>query len=270
MKITGLTDAQVKENVAKYGDNSITEQAREGFWDKLKGNFDDPIIKILIFALILNVFFAFMGKAEWYESVGIAMAVLLATFVSTFSEYNNESAFRKLQGEASLIKCKVYRNGAVVEIPINEITMGDCVLLQTGDKIPADGIIIDGSINVDQSILNGEAKEEEKIPAPNESVIEESAQSKDFLNPHKVFRAAVVAGGSAVMRTVTLGDNTVYGQIAKELQVDEDRDTPLKVKLTDLAGQISKLPLPLRLCLKESSFKTAGIWLKSVRIARTL
>ena len=240
MKITGLTDAQVQEMKAKFGDNSITEQAREGFWDKLKGNFDDPIIKILIFALALNVFFAFMGKAEWYESVGIAMAVLLATLVSTFSEYKNESAFQKLQGEASLIKCKVYRNGVVTEIPINDITMGDCVLLQTGDKIPADGVIIDGSINVDQSILNGEAKEEAKTPAPNETADAEAAQSTDFLNPHKVFRAAVVAGGSAVMRTVTLGDNTVYGKIAGELQVDEDRDTPLKLKLSDLAGQISK------------------------------
>ena len=240
MKITGLTDAQVQEAKAKFGDNSITEQAREGFWDKLKGNFDDPIIKILIFALILNVFFAFMGKAEWYESVGIAMAVLLATLVSTFSEYKNESAFQKLQGEASLIKCKVYRNGVVTEIPINDITMGDCVLLQTGDKIPADGVIIDGSINVDQSILNGEAKEEEKTPAPDDATAAASAESTDFLNPHKVFRAAVVAGGSAVMRTVTLGDNTVYGKIAGELQIDEDRDTPLKIKLTDLAGQISK------------------------------
>ena len=153
MKITGLTDAQVQEMKAKFGDNSITEQAREGFWDKLKGNFDDPIIKILIFALVLNVFFAFMGKAEWYESVGIAMAVLLATLVSTFSEYKNESAFQKLQGEASLIKCKVYRNGVVTEIPINDITMGDCVLLQTGDKIPADGVIIDGSINVGRKRL---------------------------------------------------------------------------------------------------------------------
>ena len=240
MKITGLTDAQVQEAKAKFGDNSITEQAREGFWDKLKGNFDDPIIKILIFALCLNVFFAFMGKAEWYESVGIAMAVLLATMVSTFSEYKNESAFQKLQGEASLIKCKVYRNGVVTEIPINDITMGDCVLLQTGDKIPADGVIIDGSIQVDQSILNGEAKEETKTPAPDAQADAEAAESQDFLNPHKVFRAAVVAGGSAVMRTVTLGDNTVYGKIAGELQVDEDRDTPLKLKLGDLADQISK------------------------------
>lgn len=240
MKITGLTDAQVKENKAKYGDNSITEQAREGFWDKLKGNFDDPIIKILIFALALNVFFAFMGKSEWYESVGIAMAVLLATFVSTFSEFKNESAFQKLQGEASLIKCKVYRNGAVVEIPINDITFGDCVLLQSGDKIPADGVIIDGSITVDQSILNGEAKEETKTPPPDAATDEESAKSDDLLNPHKVFRGAVVAGGNAVMRTVTLGDNTFYGKIAEELQIDEDRDTPLKLKLGDLAEQISK------------------------------
>ena len=240
MQIKGLTDEQVREAKAKFGDNSITEQARESFWDKLKGNFDDPIIKILLFALALNVFFTFMGKSEWYESVGIAIAVLLATLVSTFSEYKNESAFQKLQGEASLIKCKVYRNGVVAEIPINEITLGDCVLLQTGDKIPADGVIIDGSINVDQSILNGEAKEETKTPAPDVATETESVESNDFLNPHKVFRASVVAGGSAVMRTVTLGDNTVYGKIAGELQVDEDRDTPLKLKLGDLAGQISK------------------------------
>ena len=240
MKITGLSDAEVQASKAAHGDNRITEQAREGFWDKLKGNFDDPIIKILLFALVLNVFFAFMGKSEWYESVGIAMAVILATGVSTFSEYKNESAFQALQAEASLIKCKVYRNGAVAEIPINDIVMGDCVLLQTGDKIPADGVIIDGNIQVDQSILNGEAKEETKTPPQSDADDQEAAASTDFLNHHKVFRGAVVAGGNAVMRTVTLGDNTLYGKIAGELQLNEDRDTPLKLKLTDLAEQISK------------------------------
>ena len=240
MKITGLTDAQVAESKAKFGDNRITEQAREGFWDKLKANFDDPIIKILIFALILNVIFAFMGKSEWYESVGIAMAVVLATGVSTYSEYRNESAFQALQAEASLIKCKVYRNGEIVEIPINDIVIDDCVLLQTGDKIPADGVVIDGSIQVDQSILNGEAKEETKTPPLNAEADAEAVTSTDFLNHHKVFRGAVVAGGNAVMRAVTLGDKTLYGQIAGELQTDEDRDTPLKLKLGDLAGQISK------------------------------
>ena len=240
LKITGLSDAEVQASKAAHGDNRITEQAREGFWDKLKNNFDDPIIKILIFALALNVFFAFMGKSEWYESVGIALAVILATGVSTFSEYRNESAFQALQAEASLIKCKVYRNGEVAEIPINDIVMGDCVLLQTGDKIPADGVIIDGTIQVDQSILNGEAKEETKVPATNDADDAEAAASTDFLNAHKVFRGAVVAGGNAVMRTVTLGDKTLYGQIAGELQLQEDRDTPLKLKLGDLAEQISK------------------------------
>ncbi|MBR1421791.1 MAG: calcium-translocating P-type ATPase, PMCA-type [Selenomonadaceae bacterium] len=238
MKITGLSDAEVQASKAKFGDNRITEQAREGFWDKLKANFDDPIIKILIFALALNVFFAFMGKSEWYESVGIAMAVLLATGVSTFSEYRNENAFQALQAEASLIKCKVYRNGEIMEIPINDIVIGDCVLLQSGDKIPADGVIIDGTIQVDQSILNGEAKEESKIPIEDGDT--ESENSTDLLNQHKVFRGSVVAGGNAVMRTVTLGDKTFYGKIAGELQTDDDRDTPLKLKLGDLAEQISK------------------------------
>ena len=90
MKITGLTDAEVLASKEKYGDNSISEQEHESFWDKLKGNFDDPIIKILCFALVLNVFFAFMGQAEWYEALGIALAVILATFVSTFSEFRTE------------------------------------------------------------------------------------------------------------------------------------------------------------------------------------
>ena len=110
MKITGLTDAQVEESKAKYGDNRMTEQQGEGFWSKLKDNFGDPMIKILCVALVINVVFAFLGQTEWYESLGIAIAVVLATFVSTYSEYNNENAFQKLQEEASRIYCKVYRN----------------------------------------------------------------------------------------------------------------------------------------------------------------
>ena len=160
MKTFGLTDEQVAQSKEKYGDNRLTEQARETFWQKLLENFGDPMIKILLVALVLNVIFwllhqfAGIGDTEWYEAVGIAAAVLIATFVSTFSEYNNENAFQKLQEEASLIKCKVYRNGEIAEIAINDIVVGDCVLLQSGDKIPADGIIVDGNLSVDQSVLN--------------------------------------------------------------------------------------------------------------------
>ena len=138
MQTRGLSDEQVRASREKYGDNHLTEQASESFWDKLKGNFGDPMIKILCVALLINVVFAVLGQVAWYESVGIAAAVLLATFVSTFSEYKNENAFQKLQEEASQIQCKVYRNNQVAEVAINDLVVGDWVMLQSGDKIPAD------------------------------------------------------------------------------------------------------------------------------------
>lgn len=244
MKTFGLNDEQVKSSKEKYGDNRLTEQKRETFWQKLLGNFGDPMIKILCVALLLNVifmclhYFAGIGDTEWYETVGIAAAVIIATFVSTYSEYNNENAFQKLQEEASLIKCKIYRNGEIAEIPINDIVVGDCILLQSGDKIPADGIIVDGNISVDQSVLNGESKEAKKIAVPENYVDKDEAM--DFLNQYKVFRGAVVCNGNAVMEVTTVGDKSVYGQIASELQIDDDRESPLKVKLAKLANGISK------------------------------
>ena len=111
MKQFGLTDKQAEESRQKYGDNSMTEQASESFWDKLKGNLGDPMIKILIVALLINVVLAVLGGVgiikegapEWYEPLGIFVAIALATLVSTFSEYRNENAFQKLQEEASRI-----------------------------------------------------------------------------------------------------------------------------------------------------------------------
>ena len=237
MKQFGLTDEQVVKSREEHGTNAMTEQKGEGFWQKLLGNFQDPMIIILCVALVINVVFAILGHGEWYESVGIAAAVLLATLVSTFSEHKNENAFRKLQEEASQIKCKVYRNGEIVEISIDDIVVGDCIMLQSGDKIPADGILVDGNIQVDQSVLNGEAKEANKVVMPQGYKDEEVAM--DFLNPYKVFRGSIVCSGTAVMEVTVVGDKSVYGQIASELQADDDRETPLKVKLGKLANQIS-------------------------------
>ncbi len=238
MKVYGLNDAQVQESKSKFGDNSISEQKGESFFEKLIGNFKDPMIIILCVALLINVVFVIIGESHWYEAVGIGVAVLLATFVSTFSEYRNENAFQKLQEEASRIFCKVYRNGEIVQIPINDIVVDDCILLQSGDKIPADGVIIDGILKVDQSVLNGESKEASKEAIPKDYF--DTDKTIDFLNPHKVFRGSVVCSNNAVMRVTTVGDKSVYGEIAKELQVEEERDTPLKVKLKKLAHGISK------------------------------
>ena len=212
--IQGLSTAEVTASRSKNGTNALTEQTSETFFEKFKGNFDDPIIKILCIALLIDVVFVFMGQTEWYEAVGIAVAVLLATLVSTYSEYQNETAFRKLQDEASMIHCKVYRDGKLQEISINDIVVGDYVFVQAGDKVPADGILVSGDLRVDQSVLNGESKEAEKVStAPSD---EASSASLDFLNQHKIFRGSVVCDGNAVMLVSTVGDKTVYGGIAKE------------------------------------------------------
>lgn len=239
MKKFGLTSEQVQASREKFGTNSMTEQKREGFFAKLWGNFQDPMIIILCVALVINIVFAFFGKSEWYESAGIAAAVIIATLVSTFSEYKNESAFQKLQEDASRILCKVYRDGEIVEIPIDDLVVGDCVMLQSGDKVPADGILVDGNLKVDQSVLNGEAVEAGKIVAP-EGYKDEEGKAMDFLNPYKVFRGSIVCSGDAVMQVEVVGDNSVYGKIASELQIEDERETPLQLKLSKLAGQISK------------------------------
>ena len=246
MKKFGLTDQEVAESKQKFGDNSMTEKASESFWDKLKDNLGDPMIKILIVALLINVVLAILGitgvikegAPEWFEPLGIFIAICLATLVSTFSEYRNENAFQKLQEEASRIMCKVYRNGVISEVAINDIVVGDAILLQSGDKIPADGIIIDGDIKVDQSVLNGESREAKKTAIPDGWT--DTDDNINFDNEHKVFRGAVVCSGNAVMQVTVVGDKSVYGKIASELQTDDDRETPLKLKLTKLANGISK------------------------------
>ncbi len=234
----GLNEEQVRQSREKYGSNQLTEQKREGFLKKLGGNFGDPMIRILCVALVINLVFAFMGETHWYEAAGIALAVVLAVLISTFSEYRNESAFQKLKEEADQIRCKVYRSGSLVEMPIRELVVGDLIVLQMGDKIPADGVMRDGTIRTDQSALNGETEEAEKRPVPKGEADPE--ESLDFLNPYKVFRGSVVVGGTGLMEASLVGDRSVYGQLAGELQMEGERDSPLKLKLRGLATGISR------------------------------
>lgn len=236
VKGKGLSDFQVQEAREAYGSNQMTEQKRDGFFRKLMGNFTDPIIRILCVALVLNLVFVLLGETAWYEAFGIAVAVLLAVFVSTFSEYRNESAFQRLKEEASQILCKVYRNDQLAELPISDIVVGDLVLLQAGDKVPADGRMVEGNIKVDQSALNGEAEEVEKTPDDTK----EDMGALDFLSQDQTFRGSVVVSGTGIMEVCTVGDVSVCGALASELQSHDERDTPLKVKLKKLAKDISR------------------------------
>lgn len=236
-KYVGLTTSQVEQSKKMYGTNQLSESKRETFLKKLMENFKDPIILILCFALLINVIFYFLGQGELIETIGIAIAILLATGIGTLSEMNNENAFQKLQEEASKILVKVYRNTILQEISINDIVVGDIVVVQTGDKIPGDGKVIDGNITVDQAALNGESKEAKKYAITPETVLDSNV---DFLNSHKVYRGSIVLSGNAIIEITVVGNDSVYGKIASELQSQEERDTPLKIKLRDLAEKISK------------------------------
>lgn len=232
-----LSSSKVEEQRNKYGSNKLTEKKQDGFWKKYFEAFSDPIIKILLVALVINLIFVFTGNAEWYEAVGIFVAVLLATFVSTFSEYSNEKAFAKLQAEADEIKCKVIRDGIVQEIQIDDIVVEDYVLLQAGDKVPADGVMVNGEIKVDQSTLNGESEDVAKITPKSEL---DYGKEDDVLAQDRVYRGTIVTEGEAIIKIAKVGDNTILGKLAQEIQETVERDTPLKVKLTKLANQISK------------------------------
>lgn len=234
----GLTTTEVEASLAAHGDNSLTQPPRETFAHKLLSNLEDPIIKILIFALIINIVFVFTGHGDWLETAGIFLAIMLATLVSTYSEFSNESAFQKLQEEASRITCKVWRDGIPTEVPIDKLVVGEAVILQAGDKIPADGYLLEGSVKLDQSALNGESEEAHKEAAPENFAWNNG--KIDFLDKYSLYRGSVVVEGQAVMCVSVVGDSSVYGKLTQELK-DDDRESPLKLKLSHLAKQISKV-----------------------------
>ncbi len=217
----GLKEKDVITNRKKYGSNEITKTAKESFMRMLISTLGDPIIKILLIALAIKTLFLFQNF-DWYETVGIVIAIFLASFISTISEYGSEKAFEKLEEDASKINSKVKRNDKLKEVPINEIVKEDIVLLESGDQIPADGTIVKGNITVNESNINGEMKEKEK-----------NIKSK-------VYRSTVVYSGRAYMQVEKVGDDTFYGKLAKEVS-EKTRESPLKIRLTKLAQQISKL-----------------------------
>ena len=226
----GLTQVEVEKNRKLYGNNSITDSEHNSFFKLLLESLGDPIIKILLIALAIKVVFLFKDF-DYFETLGILIAIFLASFISTISEYGSEAAFRRLQEESSKIKVKVIRDNILKEIPIEEVVVKDIVVLGSGDKIPADGYIIKGELSVDESSLNGEAKEAKKYPPIN---------SNNILDKNKVMRGSVVYNGNAYMLVTEVGDKTIYGALAREVS-EEPPTSPLKIRLTGLAKLISNL-----------------------------
>lgn len=221
MKYNGLSDKEVIEKRKKYGDNGLSRKKQDTFFKMFVETLGDPIIKILLIALSIKIIFLFKDF-DFYETIGIVLAIIIASFISTISEYGSEKAFERLQEESSKIRVRVIRNSKVVLVDVSDIVLDDIVLLSSGDKVPADGIILEGTISLDESSLNGEAKE----------VYKSSSTS------NKVYRGTVVYDGEALIRVDAVGDKTFYGNLVSEIQ-DKEPISPLKLRLTKLAKTIS-------------------------------
>lgn len=219
-KYKGLCNKEVNESRRIHGTNEISKKKKVSFLLLVLESLNDPIIKILLIALGIKVIFLF-NDSNIYETLGIAVAVFLASFISAISEYGSEKAFEKLSKENSKILVKVIRNSKVDIININDIVVGDIVCLYEGDRIPADGVIIDGNISVDESALTGESEEKQKSINDN------------------VYMGSIVCENNAIMKVTLVGEKTFYGNVAKDIQ-ERSANSPLKDRLTNLAKIISK------------------------------
>ena len=237
-KRNGLTSAEVEASRKEHGPNSIPEAEPETFWQLFLEGFQDPMIRILCVIAVIMFGMYLVGESDWYEPVGTIIAILLVNFVSARTGVANDRAYRDLKASQKKDTVKVIRDGVVKVIEADDVVVGDVILLQSGDKILADGILAEGALSVDNSALNGEAEECPKTEAPEGFAIPETITGDTFVDAHSLFRGATVLDGEGYMVVQKVGLATMMGKMAKDME-DKEPDSPLKVKLNKLAGQIS-------------------------------
>lgn len=246
-KLYGLTDKQVEESKSKYGTNELSKKEPESVWSMFLNAMKDVCILVLLGALGVKVVLTILGIIvpalnsgnDALEIISIVMAIALATGFSTLSEYRNSSRSEALQEEYNKSYAKVMRNGKLISILTSEIVKDDIVLVQAGDKIPVDGLILQGSLKVSQAALNGESRDESK----SETDSMEEAESTDYSSKSKVFMGSVVTSGEAYIIATVVGDSSELGKINKALNDgdEEERKDSTTLKLEVLVGQIGKL-----------------------------
>ncbi len=249
----GLSKQQVLQMREKFGRNELTPPEREPWWKLLLEKFDDPTIKILIAAAVISLLMTAAEKwllkdpdASFIDSIGIFLAVLLATLVGYFSERKSAKEFELLNKVKDDIRVKVLREGQLEEISIGELVVGDLIRVDLGDKIPADGIVVDSlGLLVDQSLLTGESVPVEKKSLDLASVGKEDLrefEQRGMVDENsQLARGTMVCDGHGMFLVTDVGDRTKLGQIAAKLaeKSEAEAETPLVQKLTVLAKQIS-------------------------------
>lgn len=230
-KARGLSSEEVLESRSKHGDNKLSPVSSKSFIRLFFENLADPVIRILLGALIINLFFVFRG-GDLAQTVGIAISVLLATLISTLSERGSEAAFRKLDEECSRAQVRVWRDGIQKEISTDELVVGDVVKISAGEQIPADAFVISGTLRLDQAMLTGESREVEKTKSKDATRTPSSRSA--------VFRGSTVLSGEAELEVFSVGNDSFLGKISDEVK-QQTRQSPLKLRLTKLARQIANL-----------------------------
>lgn len=215
MELMGLTDEEVKKSREKYGSNEIKVNKKNSFIKLFIESLGDPMIKILLIVLGIKLVFLF-ADTDWFETLGIFIAIFVASLISTISEYGSDKAFQKLLSKNNVKYAKVKRNNLIKEILVDEIVVGDIVYLKNGDYIPADGVLVDGAVLVDEASINGESKENFK-----------SSSLKGDKN--KLYKGTIISSGEAFMKVTLVGEATLFGNIAKEIQ-EKSPLSPLKIR----------------------------------------
>ncbi len=229
--IKGLTLEKVDESRRKFGNNILTPPARDPWWKLLLEKFDDPIIRILIIAAGIAVIVGFF-HGNFIEGIGIIIAILLATLMAFFNEFRAGLEFDILNKVSDRQPVKVMRNGGVTAVPISDIVVGDVVIVDTGEEVPADGRIISSiSLGVNESTLTGELLVYKHANA--DSITEEHTYPSNML-----YRGTTIMEGNATFEVTAVGNSTEIGKTAREASIQINDPTPLSLQLERLSKLI--------------------------------
>lgn len=230
-KRIGLTDEQVKQSREQHGKNVLTPPQRTSLWNLYLDKYRDPIIQILLVAAFVSLILAFIEK-NFMEAIGIFVAVFLATTVGFYFERDAAKKFNLLTALSEEQPVKVRRNGKVMEIPRHDVVVGDVVLVEVGDEVPADGeLIVGNDLQINESTLTGEPVTEKSLEGGGDGAYPRNV----------ILRSTMVMNGRGEFVVTAVGDATEIGKVAKKSTEQTSVETPLHMQLDKLAKMISKV-----------------------------
>jgi len=236
-KKQGLTAIEVEESRAKHGENVLTPPRRPSMWKLYLEKYQDPMVRILLVAAVVSLVLAFV-KGDFIETIGIIAAVILATTVGFYFERDAARKFDVLTQLGEEQPVKVVREGTIMEIPRREVVVGDVVLVETGDEIPADGVLYESTdLQVDESSLTGEPMTDKFTK--DSVAYQDVSQSHETYAKDQVLRSSMVLGGTGRFVVSAVGDATEIGHVARQATELTGIKTPLNIQLTKLAKLIS-------------------------------